>query len=100
MPRRPSARSRRCAIRRAAYAASPSRSRARRYGRVTDYLKNADSEICLLVQVETASALDQIEAIAGVAGVDGVFIGPSDLSASLGHIASRPSRTQEACRIA
>jgi 4-hydroxy-2-oxoheptanedioate aldolase len=61
-------------------------SRASRYGRVTDYLKKADSEICLLVQVETRSALDQLEAIAGVDGVDGVFIGPSDLSASLGHI--------------
>jgi len=61
-------------------------SRASRYGRVTDYLKKADSEICLLVQVETRSALDQLEAIASVEGVDGVFIGPSDLSASLGHI--------------
>jgi len=60
--------------------------RASRYGRVTDYLKKADSEICLLVQVETRTALDQLEAIASVEGVDGVFIGPSDLSASLGHI--------------
>jgi 4-hydroxy-2-oxoheptanedioate aldolase len=61
-------------------------SRASRYGRVTDYLKKADSEICLLVQVETQSALAQLEAIASVEGVDGVFIGPSDLSASLGHV--------------
>ncbi len=60
--------------------------RASRYGRVTDYLKKADDEICLLVQVETRSALDQIEAIAGVEGIDGVFIGPADLSASLGHL--------------
>jgi 4-hydroxy-2-oxoheptanedioate aldolase len=60
--------------------------RASRYGRVTDYLKKADGEICLLVQVETRSALDQLEAIAAVPGVDGVFIGPSDLSASFGHI--------------
>jgi 4-hydroxy-2-oxoheptanedioate aldolase len=60
--------------------------RASRYGRVTDYLKRADHEICLLVQVETRSALDQLEAIAKVEGVDGVFIGPSDLSASFGHI--------------
>jgi 4-hydroxy-2-oxoheptanedioate aldolase len=60
--------------------------RASRYGRVTDYLKKADGEICLLVQVETRAALDQLEAIAKVDGVDGVFIGPSDLSASLGHI--------------
>jgi 4-hydroxy-2-oxoheptanedioate aldolase len=60
--------------------------RASRYGRVKDYLKNASREICLLVQVETRSALDQIEKIASVEGVDGVFIGPNDLSASFGHI--------------
>jgi 4-hydroxy-2-oxoheptanedioate aldolase len=60
--------------------------RASRYGRVTDYLKKADSEMCVLVQVETRAALDQLEAIAAVDGVDGVFIGPSDLSASFGHV--------------
>jgi len=60
--------------------------RASRYGRVNDYLKTADSEICLLAQVETGPALDQLEAIAETDGVDGVFIGPSDLAASLGHI--------------
>jgi 4-hydroxy-2-oxoheptanedioate aldolase len=60
--------------------------RASRYGRIPGYLKKADAEICLLVQVETRTALDQLEAIAGVDGVDGVFIGPSDLSASFGHI--------------
>jgi 4-hydroxy-2-oxoheptanedioate aldolase len=60
--------------------------RAARYGRVTDYLKTADSEICLLAQVETGPALDELEAIAETNGVDGVFIGPSDLAASLGHI--------------
>jgi len=54
--------------------------RASRYGRVTD------SEICLLVQVETRHALEKLETIATVEGVDGVFIGPSDLSASLGHV--------------
>jgi 4-hydroxy-2-oxoheptanedioate aldolase len=60
--------------------------RASRYGRVKDYVMNASSEICLLVQVETREALKQIEAIASVEGVDGVFIGPNDLSASFGHI--------------
>src|SRR4029078_9124652 len=60
--------------------------RASRYGRGKDYLKNASSEICVLVQVETREALKQIEAIASVDGVDGVFIGPNDLSASFGHI--------------
>jgi 4-hydroxy-2-oxoheptanedioate aldolase len=61
-------------------------SRASRYGRVTDYLKKANQEICLLVQVETRAAMADLEAIAAVEGVDGVFIGPSDLSASFGHI--------------
>jgi len=59
--------------------------RAARYGRIKDYLHRANSEICVLVQVETASALEQLEAIAAVDGVDGVFIGPADLAASLGH---------------
>ena len=59
--------------------------RASRYGRVKDYLKNASSEICVLVQVETREALKQIDAIASVDGIDGVFIGPADLHASLGR---------------
>jgi 4-hydroxy-2-oxoheptanedioate aldolase len=61
-------------------------SRASRYGRVAGYLSKAYSEICLLVQVETRAALEKLEAIATIEGVDGVFIGPSDLSASLGHV--------------
>jgi len=61
-------------------------SRSSQYGRVKDYLARADEQIGLMVQVETRAALDQLEAIAGVDGVDGVFIGPADLSASLGHL--------------
>jgi 4-hydroxy-2-oxoheptanedioate aldolase len=60
--------------------------RAARFGRVPNYLKTASEEICVLVQVETGEALAQIEDIASVDGIDGVFIGPADLSASLGHI--------------
>ncbi len=60
--------------------------RASRYGRTPGYLTKANAEICVLVQVETRSALSEIEAIAAVEGVDGVFIGPSDLAASLGHV--------------
>jgi 2-keto-3-deoxy-L-rhamnonate aldolase RhmA len=60
--------------------------RANRYGRIKDYLTRADSEICLLVQVETEESLDRLEEIAAVDGIDGVFIGPSDLSASMGHV--------------
>ena len=60
--------------------------RASRYGRTPGSLSKANDEICVLVQVETRTALDQLEAIAKVEGVDGVFIGPSDLAASLGHL--------------
>jgi 4-hydroxy-2-oxoheptanedioate aldolase len=61
-------------------------SRASRYGRTPGYLTKANAEICVLVQVETRPALKEIEAIAKVEGIDGVFIGPSDLAASLGHL--------------
>src|SRR5215475_11110499 len=60
--------------------------RASRYGRVPGYLTKANAEICVLVQVETRTALDQIDAIAAVDGIDGVIVGPSDLAASLGHL--------------
>jgi len=59
--------------------------RATRFGRVKEYAKRAHEEICVLVQVETQAALKNIEAICGIDGVDGVFIGPADLHASLGH---------------
>jgi 4-hydroxy-2-oxoheptanedioate aldolase len=59
--------------------------RATRFGRVADYARRAHEEICLLVQVETQRALDSIEAICAIDGVDGVFIGPADLHASLGY---------------
>lgn len=59
--------------------------RASRFGRVKDYARRAQEELCLLVQVETKLALDQLEAICAVDGVDGVFIGPADLHASMGY---------------
>ena len=59
--------------------------RASRYGRVPDYLTKANDEICVLVQVETQAALDNIEAICAIEGIDGVFIGPADLHASMGY---------------
>jgi 4-hydroxy-2-oxoheptanedioate aldolase len=60
--------------------------RANRFGRVKDYFKRANDEICVLVQLETGTALQNLEAIAAVDGVDGLFIGPSDLAAALGHL--------------
>ncbi len=63
--------------------------RATRWGRIANYPKRAESELCVLLQVETAKALDNIEAIAAVDGVDGIFVGPADLHASLGHVGER-----------
>jgi 4-hydroxy-2-oxoheptanedioate aldolase len=60
--------------------------RASRWNRIDGYLHNASDDICLLFQVENEAGLRNIEAIAQVEGVDGIFIGPSDLSASLGYI--------------
>ena len=63
-----------------------SASRSSRFGRVKDYHTRCEEEICVLVQIETKLGLDNLEAIAGVEGVDGVFIGPGDLSAGLGYL--------------
>lgn len=60
--------------------------RAARWGHVPSYVKKANQEICLLVQVETSNALNNLDAILQVEGIDGVFIGPSDLSASMGYV--------------
>ena len=60
--------------------------RSSRWGGYPRYLQEADDGICLLVQVETAAALAQLDEIAAIDGVDGVFIGPADLSASMGHL--------------
>jgi 2-keto-3-deoxy-L-rhamnonate aldolase RhmA len=59
--------------------------RANRYGRVKDYVTRANAEILLVVQLESRVALENLEAIAAVDGIDGLFIGPSDLAANLGH---------------
>jgi len=59
--------------------------RATRFGRVKDYARRASEEICVLVQVETREALAEIEGIAALDGVDGIFIGPADLHASMGY---------------
>ena len=67
--------------------------RATRWGRVKDYAKTCERELCVLLQVETEQALDQIEAIAAVDGVDGIFIGPADLHASFGFVGERANPT-------
>lgn len=60
--------------------------RANRYGLVADYHAKASEEIGVIVQVETRAALERIPEIAKVDGVDGIFIGPADLSADIGHL--------------
>ena len=65
------------------YAGAP---RASGYGRIKDYAHRCAEELCVLVQIETVEGLDNLEAIAAVEGVSGVFIGPGDLSAALGHL--------------
>ena len=58
--------------------------RASRYGAVADYPHCANDQVCLLVQAESAAAVTNIDAIAATPGVDGVFVGPADLSADMG----------------
>lgn len=60
--------------------------RASRWGQYPNYVHDANAQVCLLVQAETQTALDNLDAIAATDGVDGVFIGPADLSASMGHV--------------
>jgi len=59
--------------------------RAARWGRVENYMARANDELCLLIQAESKTAIDNLDALLEVEGVDGIFIGPADLSASLGY---------------
>lgn len=63
-----------------------SMARAANWNGIENYLQKANDEICLIVQVETQQAIDNLEAIVAIDGVHGVFIGPSDLSASMGYV--------------
>lgn len=60
--------------------------RGNRYGAVADYMKTINDNICVLVQIESQRGIDNVDAIAAVEGVDGIFVGPSDLSAALGYL--------------
>ena len=59
--------------------------RAGRFGRVANYITTAQQELCLLLQIESAEGLSNLEAITNTEDVDGIFIGPADLSASMGY---------------
>lgn len=73
--------------------------RGARWGRVDNYWGQANDEMCVLVQVETVKGIANLQEIAMTDGVDGVFIGPSDLGAALGHLgdASHPNVIDAVC---
>jgi 2-dehydro-3-deoxyglucarate aldolase len=60
--------------------------RMNRYGSVPDYLETVNDNICVLVQIENKAGVRAVDATADVDGVDGIFVGPQDLSAAFGHI--------------
>lgn len=60
--------------------------RSSRFNRLPDYLATAGEEVCLLLQIESRAGLDRLDEIATVDGVDGIFIGPADLAADMGHL--------------
>ena len=59
--------------------------RASRWGATGDYVGEAAKQLCLIIQVETRAGLANLSSLANVEGVDGIFIGPNDLAAALGH---------------
>jgi 4-hydroxy-2-oxoheptanedioate aldolase len=60
--------------------------RTSRFGQIADYGQSADAQVCLLVQVESRAGIDALDEILTVEGIDGVFIGPADLAADMGHM--------------
>jgi 2-dehydro-3-deoxyglucarate aldolase len=69
--------------------------RANMFGTVPDYFAQSNNNITILVQIESQQGVDNVDAIAATNGVDGIFVGPSDLAAAFGHLgnASHPSST-------
>jgi len=71
--------------------------RASRWNQIADYLHRCAQETCVLVQVESAAGLTNLQAIASTEGVDGVFFGPADLAASMGLLGNTADqRVQDA----
>jgi 4-hydroxy-2-oxoheptanedioate aldolase len=60
--------------------------RGSRFGRAADYLKRANDQVAVIVQLETPEAIERLSEIAAVPGIDAVFVGPGDLAAAMGHI--------------
>ncbi len=66
--------------------------RANMFGTVADYFAQSNKNITILVQIESQQGVDNVDAIAATEGVDGIFVGPSDLAAALGHLAMPRTR--------
>lgn len=73
--------------------------RASAWGRRANYYHEANAQVCMLLQVESVQGLENLDAIAATEGVDGVFIGPADLSAAMGHVGN-PGHPQVQAAIA
>ncbi|MGC4029945.1 MAG: HpcH/HpaI aldolase/citrate lyase family protein [Steroidobacteraceae bacterium] len=67
--------------------------RAARWNGVQGYFRDVENELCVLAQVESVKGLAALDDILAVEGIDGVFIGPADLAASMGHLGN-PSHPQ------
>lgn len=61
-------------------------SRASRFGTTPQHFRQANQDVCVIVQHETVESIAQLEAIAAVPGVDALFVGPGDLSGTMGHV--------------
>ena len=60
--------------------------RANGFGRITDYFTEVEKQTAILIQLETVQAVENAESFAEVEGVDGIFFGPADIGADMGHV--------------
>ncbi len=71
--------------------------RANMFGTVPDYFAQSNKNITVLVQIESQQGVDNVDAIAATDGVDGIFVGPSDLAAALGHLGNATHPEVQRC---
>ena len=66
--------------------------RSNKFGSVKDYFTGINDQLCVMVQIESRKGVEAVAEIAKVDGIDGIFVGPSDLAAGFGHLgnASHP----------
>jgi 2-dehydro-3-deoxyglucarate aldolase len=75
--------------------------RSNRYGSVPDYLKIINDNIAVMVQIESRAGVEAAASIAAIDGIDGLFVGPSDLAAAFGHLgnANHPEVQEAMARV-